>query len=200
VLAETCPQYLFLSDDAYDAPGFEGAKYVMSPPLRAGRTRDRLWRGLAAGTIDTLATDHCPFTLADKARGSDDFSLIPNGAPGIEHRLALLFDGGVSAGRLSLERFVEVTATAPAHIFGLAPRKGAVAEGADADLVVFDPDGTTTISASTHHMRVDYNPYEGRHLAGAIDLVMARGEIIVDHGRFVGSPGRGRFLKRAAAR
>ena len=144
-----------------------------------------------------MATDHCPFTLADKAVGRDDFSRIPNGAPGIEHRLPLIYDGGVNAGRLSLERFVEVTATAPARIFGLAPRKGAVAEGADADLVVFDPDGTTTISAATHHMRVDYNPYEGRRLAGAIDLVMARGQIVVDHGRFVGAPGRGRFLKRA---
>jgi dihydropyrimidinase len=199
VLAETCPQYLFLADDAYDSPGAEGARYVMSPPLRARRTHDRLWRGLAAGTLDTVATDHCPFVLADKARGLDDFSQIPNGVPGIEHRLPLLFDGGVNAGRLSLERFVEVTSAAPARIFGLAPRKGVVAEGADADLVVFDPDGSTTISAATHHMRVDYNPYEGRHLAGAIDLVMGRGEIIVDHGRFVGAPGRGQFLKRASA-
>jgi dihydropyrimidinase len=196
ILAETCPQYLFLSDEAYDAEEFEGAKYVMSPPLRPRSMHDRLWRGLAAGTLDTVATDHCPFTLADKAVGRDDFSRIPNGAPGIEHRLALLYDGGVNAGRLSLERFVEVTATAPARIFGLAPQKGAVVEGADADLVVFDPDGTTTISAATHHMRVDYNPYEGRRLAGAIDLVMARGQIVVDHGRFVGAPGRGRFLKR----
>jgi dihydropyrimidinase len=155
---------------------------------------------VAAGTLDTVATDHCPFVLTDKARGLDDFSRIPNGAPGIEHRLLLLFDGGVSAGRLSLERFVEVTAAAPARIFGLAPAKGTVAEGADADLVVFDPDGTTTISASTHHMRVDYNPYEGRCLAGAIDLVMARGEIVVDHGRFVGTRGRGRYLKRIVTR
>jgi dihydropyrimidinase len=197
VLAETCPQYLFLSDDAYEAPGFDGAKYVMSPPLRASRVHDRLWRGLAAGALDVVATDHCPFTLADKARGRDDFSQIPNGAPGIEHRLLLMFDGGVNAGRLSLERFVEVTSAAPARLFGLAPRKGAVAEGADADLVVLDPDGSTTISAATHHMRVDYNPYEGRHVAGAIDLVMARGEIVVDHGRYVGARGRGRFVKRA---
>jgi dihydropyrimidinase len=196
VLAETCPQYLFLSEEAYDGPGFEGAKFVMSPPLRARRTQDALWRGLAAGTLDTVATDHCPFLLADKARGRDDFSRIPNGAPGIEHRLLLLFDGGVSAGRLSLERFVEITSSAPARIFGLAPRKGAVAEGADADLVVFDPDATTTISADTHHMRVDYNPYEGRVLAGAIDLVLARGEVVVDRGRFVGTPGRGRYLAR----
>jgi dihydropyrimidinase len=199
ILAETCPQYLFLSDEAYDGPWLEGAKFVMSPPLRPRQAQEKLWRGLSAGDLDTVATDHCPFLLADKARGRDDFSQIPNGAPGIEHRLPLLFDGGVDAGRLSLERFVEVTAAAPARIFGLAPRKGTVAEGADADLVVFDPDGTTTISATTHHMRVDYNPYEGRRLAGAIDLVMARGEIVVDHGRFVGAPGRGQFLRRAPA-
>jgi dihydropyrimidinase len=197
VLAETCPQYLTLSDDEYEAPGHDGARFVMSPPLRASAARDRLWRGLAAGMLDTVATDHCPFTLADKARGRDDFSRIPNGAPGIEHRLPLLFDLGVNGGRLSLERFVEVSATAPARIFGLAPAKGAVAAGADADLVVFDPDGATTISAATHHMRVDYNPYEGRRLAGAIDVVMARGEILVDHGRWLGAPGRGRFVARA---
>jgi dihydropyrimidinase len=199
VLAETCPQYLFLSEAAYDAPEREAAKFVMSPPLRPRLAHDRLWRGLASGTIDTVATDHCPFMLADKARGSDDFSRIPNGVPGIEHRLALLFDGGVNAGRLSLDRFVEVTSAAPARIFGLSPQKGQVAEGSDADLVVFDPDGVTTVSASTHHMRVDYNPYEGRRLAGAIDLVIARGEILVDHGRFVGCRGRGQFLKRSPA-
>ncbi len=198
VLAETCPQYLFLSDEAYEAPDLEAAKFVMSPPLRTRQAQEKLWRALAAGTLDTVATDHCPFMLADKARGRDDFSRIPNGAPGIEHRLPLLFDGGVNTGRLSLERFVEVTAAAPARIFGLGPRKGVVAEGADADLVVFDPDGTTEISAATHHMRVDYNPYEGRRLAGAIDTVMSRGEVVVDHAAFVGTPGRGRFLRRAA--
>jgi dihydropyrimidinase len=197
VLAETCPQYLFLSQDAYEPGGLEGAKFVMSPPLRPTAGRDALWSGLASGDLDVVATDHCPFTLADKARGLEDFSAIPNGAPGIEHRLALLYDGGVTTGRLSLERFVEVVSTAPARIFGLFPRKGAVVEGADADLVVFDPSGATTISAATHHMRVDYNPYEGRHLAGAIDLVLARGAVVADHGRFVGTPGRGQFLKRA---
>ncbi len=169
VRAETCPQYLFLSDEACEPPGVEGAKFVMSPPLRTRQAQDALWRGLASGDLDTVATDHCPFLLADKARGADDFSKIPNGGPGIEHRLLLLFDGGVKTGRLSLERFVEVTSTAPARLFGLASSKGTVAPGADADLVVFDPGGTTTISAATHHMRVDYNPYEGRRLAGAID-------------------------------
>ena len=197
VLAETCPQYLFLSDAAYEQPGFEGANFVMSPPLRTQPTPEALWEGLAAGNLHVVATDHCPFLLADKARGRDDFSRIPNGAPGIEHRLLLLFDGGVKTGRISLERFVDLTATAPARIFGLAPRKGAVVAGADADLVVLDPAGTTTISAATHHMRVDYNPYEGRQLAGAIDFVLARGEIVADHGRFVGTRGRGQFLRRA---
>ena len=133
----------------------------------------------------------------DKARGLDDFSEIPNGVPGIEHRMTLLYDAGVAGGRLSLERFVDVTAAAPARIFGLAPRKGAIAEGADADIVVFVPAGTTTISAATHHMRVDYNPYEGRTLRGAIDVVLARGEVVVSGNRYVGAPGRGRFLKRA---
>lgn len=197
VLAETCPQYLCLSDELYDAPGFDGARFVMSPPLRPAAMQDALWRGLATGDLSVVATDHCPFLLADKARGRDDFSRIPNGAPGIEHRLALLYDAGVHAGRLSLERFVDVVAAAPARIFGLYPKKGIVATGADADLVVFDPAGSTTISAATHHMRVDYNPYEGRRLAGAIDLVMARGEVVCSHGRFVGTPGRGRFLPRA---
>ena len=144
-----------------------------------------------------VATDHCPFLLRDKARGRDDFSKIPNGAPGIEHRLPLLYDAGVAAGRISLERFVEVTAAAPARIFGLAPRKGAIAVGADADLVVFDQAGATRVSAATHHMRVDYNLYEGRTLSGAVEVVMARGDVIVERGRFLGAPGRGEFLKRS---
>jgi len=156
-----------------------------------------LWAGLERGDIQVVATDHCPFMTADKARGLDDFSRIPNGAPGIEHRMALLYDAGVAGGRLSLERFVAVTAAAPAQIFGLSPRKGAIAEGADADIVVFDPAGTTVISAATHHMRVDYNPYEGRTLRGAVDQVLARGEVVVSGARFVGTPGRGQFLKRA---
>ncbi len=168
----------------------------MSPPLRTPADQQALWAGLERGDIQVVATDHCPFTRADKARGLDDFSRIPNGAPGIEHRMALLYDAGVAGGRLSVERFVDVAAASPARLFGLAPRKGAIAAGADADIVVFDPAGTTTISAATHHMRVDYNPYEGRTLRGAIDLVLARGEVVVSGNRFVGAPGRGRFLKR----
>ena len=197
VLAETCPQYLLLTEAAYDAEPAEAAKFVMSPPLRMPGDQDALWAGLERGDIQVVATDHCPFTTADKARGLIDFTRIPNGAPGIEHRMALLYDAGVAGGRLSLERFVDVTAAAPARIFGLSPRKGAIAEGGDADVVVFDPAGTTVISAATHHMRVDYNPYEGRTLRGAVDLVLARGEVVVSGGRLVGAPGRGQFLKRA---
>jgi dihydropyrimidinase len=199
VVAETCPQYLILSADERqdEDDGFDGARAVMSPPLRDRAAQDALWAGLARGDLQVVATDHCPFTLEQKARGRDDFSRIPNGAPGIEHRMALMFDEGVRTGRLSVKRFVEVTAAAPARIFGLYPRKGVIAEGSDADLVVFDPSGTTTISAATHHMRVDYNLYEGRTLSGAVEMVMARGEVIVEGGRFVGPAGGGRFLKRA---
>ena len=196
VLAETCPQYLLLTEAAYDAEPAEAAKFVMSPPLRAPAHRGTLWAGLERGDIQVVATDHCPFTTTDKARDLGDFTRIPNGAPGIEHRMALLYDAGVAGGRISLERFVDVTAAAPARIFGLSPRKGVIAEGADADIVVFDPAGTTTISAATHHMRVDYNPYDGRTLRGAVDLVLARGEVVVSCGRYVGTPGRGEFLKR----
>jgi dihydropyrimidinase len=199
VLAETCPQYLLLSaDDGPDESDvFDGGRTVMSPPLRDRAAQNALWSGLARGDLQVVATDHCPFLLEHKARGRDDFSRIPNGAPGIEHRMALIFDAGVRSGRLPVERFVEVTAAAPARIFGLYPRKGVVAEGSDADLVVFDPSGTTTVSAATHHMRVDYNLYEGRTLSGAVEMVMARGEVIVESGRFVGPAGGGRFLKRA---
>jgi dihydropyrimidinase len=197
ILVETCPQYLLLTDAAYRAVPFEAAKFVMSPPLRTPGDQDALWAGLERGDIQVVATDHCPFTTADKARGLGDFSRIPNGAPGIEHRMALLYDAGVAGGWLSLERFVDVTAAAPARIFGLAPRKGAIAVGADADIVVFDPAGTTAISAASHHMRVDYNPYEGRTLGGAVDRVLARGEVVVSGGRYIGTPGRGQFLKRA---
>ncbi len=199
VMAETCPQYLLLSEDDAAAGGgeFDEARAVMSPPLRPRPAQDSLWAGLARGDLQVVATDHCPFTLADKARGRSDFSKIPNGAPGIEHRLPLVYDAGVATGRLSLERFVEVTSAGPARIFGLAPQKGAIAVGADADIVVFDPGGTTRVSATTHHMRVDYNLYEGRTLSGAIDAVIARGEVAVERGDFVGAPGRGRFLKRA---
>ncbi len=197
VLAETCPQYLFLDDARYAAPGFEGAKYVMSPPLRAREGQAALWNGLARDDVQAVATDHCPFTLAQKAAGTRDFSKIPGGAPGIETRMSLMFDGGVRAGRLSLNRFVEVTATAPAKIFGLWPDRGTIAPGAIADVVVFDPEREVRLDAKTLHMRVDYSPYEGMVVKGAPVVVIARGEVVVEDGRFVGRPGRGRFIRRA---
>jgi dihydropyrimidinase len=197
VHAETCPQYLFLSLADYDRPGFDGAMYVMSPPLREAADQEALWRGLAAGDLQVVATDHCPFTLADKARGMGDFSRIPNGAAGVETRMMLLWDGGVRAGRLDATRFVELTSTGPARIFGLWPRKGTIAVGSDADLVVWDPERETRLSVETLHMRVDYSPYEGRLVRGRPVVVMSRGEVIVDRGEWRGRPGRGQFLKRA---
>ena len=197
-LGETCPQYLFLSDERYDEPGFEGAKYVMSPPLRPRAGQERLWRALASDELQVVATDHCPFRMKDqKTLGRDDFSKIPGGAPGIETRMSLLYDGGVRAGRISLTRFVELTATNPARIFGLYPRKGSITPGADADLVVWDPERQITWSAATHHMRVDYNPYEGRMVRGGPLAVWSRGRPVIEEGNFVGRAGAGQFLKRA---
>jgi dihydropyrimidinase len=196
--AETCPQYLFLSYDNYEEPGFDGAKYVMSPPLRPKDTQDRLWRGLAFNDLQAISTDHCPFCMKEqKTLGRDDFSKIPNGAPGIETRMSLVYDGGVLPGRISLNRFVELTSTSPAKIFGLFPRKGTIAPGSDADIVVFDPSGKTTLSAKTLHMRVDYNPYEGRDVTGVVDTVVSRGRVVIDAGVFTGRAGGGSFLRRA---
>jgi dihydropyrimidinase len=195
--AETCPQYLFLSYDNYEEPGFDGAKYVMSPPLRDRAKQAQLWRGLAFNDLQCISTDHCPFCLKEKELGRDDFSKIPNGAPGIETRMSLVYDGGVREGRISLNRFVELTSTSPAKIFGLFPRKGTIAPGSDADIVVFDPNRTITLGAKTLHMRVDYNPYEGREVTGATDTVLSRGRLIIDGGKFVGRAGSGSFLKRA---
>ena len=197
VSGETCPQYLVLSDELYDGPGFEGAKYVMSPPLRDRRAQERLWRGLAAGELQVVATDHCSFRMDQKAVGRDDFTKIPGGAPGIETRLSLLFDGGVRGGRFGIERFVALTASEPAKLFGLWPRKGCITPGADADLVVWDPDRTLTLGAATLHMNVDYSPFEGRAVTGAPDLVLSRGQVVAEAGRFVGRPGAGRFVRRA---
>jgi dihydropyrimidinase len=197
--AETCPQYLFLSYDNYEEPGFAGAKYVMSPPLRPKETQDRLWRGLAFGDLQAISTDHCPFCMKEqKTMGKGDFSKIPNGAPGIETRMSLVYDGGVRQGRISLNRFVELTATSPAKIFGLFPRKGTIAPGSDADIVIFDPEKKVRLSAKTLHMKVDYNPYEGREVTGATDTVISRGRVIIDKGTFVGRAGSGSFIKRSA--
>jgi len=196
--AETCPQYLFLSYDNYEEPGFGGAKYVMSPPLRGKATQDQLWRGLAYNDLQVISTDHCPFCMKEqKELGVNDFSKIPNGAPGIETRMSLVYDGGVRAGRISLNRFVELTSTSPAKIFGLFPRKGTIAPGSDADIVIFDPNRTMTLAASTLHMKVDYNPYEGRQVTGATDTVLSRGRLVIENGVFVGRAGAGSFLKRA---
>ena len=195
--AETCPQYLFLSYDNYEEPGFDGAKYVMSPPLREKWHQDVLWRGLARNDLQVISTDHCPFCMSEqKVLGKDDFTKIPNGAPGIETRLTLVHNGGVRGGRISLNRFVELCSTTPAKMFGLFPRKGTIAVGSDADLVVFDPDADRTLSAKTLHMRVDYNPYEGTQVKGAPSIVISNGSVIVEDGRFVGKKGAGRFLKR----
>jgi dihydropyrimidinase len=196
--AETCPQYLFLSLDNYDEPGFYGAKYVMTPPLREKSNQDELWKGLKMDDLQVISTDHCPFCMKEqKELGRNDFSKIPNGAPGIETRMSLVYDGGVRAGRISLNRFVELTSTSPAKIFGLFPRKGTIAPGSDADIVVFDPNRTVTLSAKTLHMNVDYNPYEGRQVTGAADTVLSRGRLVIENGAFVGKPGSGSFLKRA---
>ena len=197
--AETCPQYLFLSYDNYEEPGFEGAKDVMSPPLRPKDTQERLWRGLAFNDLQAISTDHCPFCMKEqKVLGKGDFSKIPNGAPGIETRMSLVYDGGVRTGRISLNRFVELTSTSPAKIFGLFPRKGTIAPGSDADIVVFDPQKKVRLSAKTLHMNVDYNPYEGREVVGATDTVISRGRVVIDGGKFVGRAGSGSFIKRAS--
>src|SRR3954469_15320879 len=199
--AETCPQYLFLSYDNYEEPGFDGAKYVMSPPLREKWHQDILWKGLAKNDLQVISTDHCPFCMAEqKELGRNDFSKIPNGAPGIETRLTLVHTGGVRPGRISLNRFVELCATTPAKMFGLFPRKGTIAVGSDADIVVFDPKKKQTLGVTTLHMRVDYNPYEGTVVEGAPSVVISQGEVIIEGDKFVGRKGAGRFLKRGPSR
>ena len=167
-----------------------GGKSVGAPPLRSRETQDHLWRGLAFDDLQAISTDHCPFCMKEqKTLGEGDFSKIPNGAPGIETRMSLVYDGGVRPGRISLNRFVELTSTSPAKIFGLFPRKGTIAPGSDADIVVFDPDKKTRLSAKTLHMNVDYNPYEGRDVTGATETVISRGRVIVDQGRLTGRAG-----------
>lgn len=196
-LAETCPQYLLKSYQNYLEPGFQGAKYVMSPPLRDKSNWDALWKALAYGDLQVVSTDHCPFNFkGQKDKGKKNFALIPNGAPGIEHRVMLLFHEGVNKKRIGLNRFVELVSTAPAKLFGLFPQKGTVAVGTDADLVLFDPKAPFKISAKTHHQNVDYTPYEGFKGKGVPKTVFSNGQIIVKDGKFMGKPGIGRFLKR----
>lgn len=198
--AETCPQYLFLDYSVYEQKGFEGAKYVMTPPIREKWNQDKLWRGLQYNDLQVVSTDHCPFCMKEqKELGKDDFSKIPNGGPGVEHRMSLIYNGGVVGGRISVNRFVEIVSTAPAKIFGLFPRKGTIAVGSDADIVIFDPNEEMTISARTHHMNVDYSAYEGVKVRGVTKTVLSRGELVIEEGRYVGRKGSGRFLKRGLA-
>jgi dihydropyrimidinase len=204
VWAETCPQYLFLSLDDL-GNGFEGAKYVCSPPLRdeeAGH-QERLWRGLRTNDLQVVSTDHCPFCVGDhhtfgtqKQLGRGDFSKIPNGMPGVENRMELIYSGGVEEARIGLNRFVEITATTPAKMFGLYPKKGTIAVGSDADIVIFDPDGTHVISADTHHMDVDYSAYEGWEMSGKVETVLSKGSVIISDDAYHGKPGDGDYLAR----
>src|SRR2546426_2197861 len=197
--AETCPQYLFLSIDNFDAPGFEGAKYVFTPPLREKWHQEKLWQGLAKDTLQVVSTDHCPFCYKEqKELGKDDFTKIPNGGPGTEHSLSLVYTGGVHGKRFSANRFVQLVSTAPAKLFGLYPHKGTVAVGSDADLVLFDANEEQVISAKTHHMRVDYSMFEGIRVKGAAKTVLSRGRAIIENGKFVGRPGAGQFVRRQA--
>jgi dihydropyrimidinase len=197
VMAETCPQYLLLDDTVYDKPGFEGAAYVMSPPIRPRGHQDALWAGVASGLVQAVGTDHCPFNQeGQKTMGKDNFTKIPNGAAGIEDRMGLLYTYGVLANRIDIHRFVDIFATQPAKIFGLYPRKGAILPGADADLVVFDPTATSTISARTHHQRCDRSIYEGFEVKGRPSHVIVNGRVQFRDGKLDVQRGAGRFLPR----
>ena len=195
---ETCPQYLFLDETVLDQPNFEGAKYVFTPPPRAKENQEHLWHALSTGVLSVVSTDHCPFNWdGQKTLGKDDFSKIPNGGPGIENRLHMLHHFGVREGRISMNRLVELVSANPAKFFGMYPKKGTIAVGSDADIVVFDPEKEHTISARTHHSNIDYNLFEGTEVVGAPDTVLVRGKVIVENDELVGSPGDGRFVRRA---
>ncbi|MFJ1754974.1 dihydropyrimidinase [Kitasatospora sp. NPDC088134] len=197
VFGETCPQYLFLSTDNLAEPGFEGAKYVCSTPLRPRDHQAALWRGLRTDDLQVVSTDHCPFCFkGQKELGLGDFSKIPNGLPGVENRMDLLHQAVVD-GHLTRRRWIELACAAPARMFGLYPRKGTLAPGSDADVVIYDPHATQVISAATHHMNVDYSAYEGRTVTGRVETVLSRGEVLVDRGEYLGRPGHGAFLRRA---
>jgi len=197
VWAETLIQYLLLDKSYAERPNFEGAKYVMSPPLRERRHQEILWGALRENEINTLASDHAPFDFATQKRlGVNDFTRIPNGLPAIEDRVNMLYTYGVKPGRLDLHRFVEVASTQAAKLFGLYPRKGAIRPGSDADLVIYDPTYRGTISAGRQVMNVDYNPFEGMGIEGRPQAVILRGQVVAREGRFTGQPGRGRFLQR----
>lgn len=196
VNVETCVQYLLLDESLYYKEGFEGSKWVMSPPLRKEKDREALWKGINQNLIHTVATDHCPFCMNQKEMGKNDFSKIPNGAPGIEHRMELMFSEGVEKNKISLNKFVDVTSTAAAKIFGLFPRKGTIAVGSDADLVIFDPKEEHTISAKTHHMNCDYSAYEGWKVKGKCKTTILRGTIAIENRKALVSKGFGKYLSR----
>ncbi len=198
IWGETCTQYLFIDDSYLDQPGFEGGKYVFTPPPRPKENQGHLWKALDADVLSVFSTDHCPFNWPEqKGLGKDDFSKIPNGGPGIENRLHMLHHFGVREGRISLNRFVELTSTNVAKLFGLYPRKGTIAPGSDADIVVWDPEKPLTISAKTHHSNVNYNLFEGTDVVGAPEVVLVRGQVIVENDELVANPGAGQFIRRA---
>jgi len=193
---ETCVQYLLLDESLYFQEGFEGSKYVMSPPLRKKKDQEALWQGINQNLVHTVATDHCPFCMKQKEMGKNNFSKIPNGAPGVEHRMELMYSEGVEKGRISLNKFVDVTSTAAAKVFGLFPRKGTIAPGSDADIIIFDPNQNHTISAKTHHMNCDYSAYEGWKVKGKVRSTLLRGKVVVDEGKANIDAGYGQYLKR----
>jgi dihydropyrimidinase len=195
VFVETCIQYLVLDASLYEKD-FEAAKWVMSPPLREKKDQDTLWAGIRQGLVQVVGTDHCPFMWEQKKMGLDDFSKIPNGHPAIEHRMELLYSEGVRKGKISLNKFAEVTAANPAKIFGMFPRKGTIAVGSDADILIFDPSATHIISASTHHMNVDYSAYEGWPVHGKCKTVILRGNVAIKDGNCLVEKGNGKFIKR----
>lgn len=194
--AETCPQYLFHSIDDY-GDGWDGAKYVMTPPLREKHNQSELWKGLKMDDLQVISTDHCPFCMKEqKELGKDSFALIPNGAPGVENRMSLIYNGGVVENRISLNRFVELTSTAAAKMFGLFPKKGTIAVGSDADVVIFDPEKEHTFGVDSEHMNVDYSSYEGWKVKGKVETVLSRGKVVIQNGKHAGKQGDGQFLKR----
>ena len=195
IFVETCIQYLILDASLYEND-FEGAKWVMSPPLREKKDQATLWAGINQGLVNVVATDHCPFMWEQKLMGKDDFSKIPNGHPAIENRMELLFSEGVNKGKITLNKYVEVASTNAAKIFGMFPKKGTIAVGSDADIIIFDPNEKHTLSANTHHMNVDYNAYEGWELTGKVKTVLLRGKMVIDDNTCLVSKGYGQFIKR----
>lgn len=195
VFVETCIQYLILDASLYEN-NFEGAKWVMSPPLREKKDQATLWAGINQGLVNVVATDHCPFMWEQKLMGKDDFSKIPNGHPAIENRMELLYSEGVDKGKITINKFVEVTATNPAKIFGMFPKKGTISVGSDADIVIFDPNEKHTLSAKTHHMNVDYSGYEGWEVTGKVKTVLLRGRVVIDNNECLVEKGYGQFIRR----